>query len=87
MKLSAGKSLFHSGRGEWIKRNFILRLFPPGIVSIPVSAQPAADVAVSCELMPPAELRGVHFEDPLKAPIFPRVRLLSRIERLEQYPL
>lgn len=89
MKLSAGKSLFFAGRAEWIKRNRLIRLLPPGVVHVPLSAQslPESEPEIRCERMPPVEVRGVRFVDPIKNPAQPRTWLLTRQERLEQFEL
>jgi len=65
MKRSGGQSLVNGGRGEWIIRNVLLRLFPPGTITVSAKSCERPAVKYIPATLPPAELPALKFEDPI----------------------
>jgi hypothetical protein len=83
VKRSAGQSLVRRCLAYWIIENAILRMVPER------EARPAKEVIVKQpfipEKMPPGEIGGLVFEDPIKDPQQSRMMFLPRAVRLNQF--
>lgn len=86
MKRSAAICLVRKGMLDWIQRNVLAkrRGTVRVVATVPVGRQQEPWRPYIPEAMPPAEVSGCHFEDPVKNPIQPRLSLLSRAERAMQ---
>jgi hypothetical protein len=68
IKKSGGQSLVRHGRAEWIVENVKLRMFPEGVIRMsPAVIRPAQLSSYIPASMPPVEIPGLKFDDPVKA--------------------
>lgn len=82
VKRSAGQSLVRRCLAYWIIENAVLRMIPPREVR-PVREVVAVKTFIPQE-MPPVEVNGCRFDDPMKNPRQPRLSSVSRRDRVMQ---
>lgn len=67
IKRSAGQKRVRNGMAVWIEKNVLIQMLPANTLQI--SSTPPSDKSSAYipQSMPPVEVSGLHFEDPVKA--------------------